>query len=212
MSEPVTNTKDRTTAQATGIFPAPPAAERRPFDRVVEATPLLAVMLIAALLGFLVWFADRSEREEAGLALIRDALWVEQALRFQLEADQASVERLALDLGARPPEEVAVARLRALLSAHPEIVALEWRDASGALRTVVPPDALVVPEAGPQQPRPVHGFAAPRPEAGRGEVADLVVPIFDNDVRVGSLTAVSSSSGSSTSTFPGGSPRRTSSR
>lgn len=189
MSEPVTSPKDRAAAPGTGIFPAPPAAERRPFDRVVEATPLLAVMLIAALLGFLVWFADRSEREEAGLALIRDALWVEQALRFQLEADQAAVERLALDLGARPPEEVAAARLRALLSAHPEIVALEWRDASGALRTVVPPDALVVPEAGPLQPRPVHGFAAPRPEAGRGEVADLVVPIFDNDVRVGSLTA-----------------------
>ncbi|MDK9697672.1 MAG: PAS domain S-box protein [Siculibacillus sp.] len=173
----------------TTPFTAPRPRDRRHLDRAVEAAPLIAVALIAALLGFLVWFADRSEREEAGLALIRDTLWVEQALRFQIEADQAAVERLALDLGDRPAETVVVARLRAVAAAHPELVALEWRDAAGGLRTIVPPDAA--PSAGrvAEALRPAHGFAAPRLEVGRGHVADLSVPIFENGVRVGSLTA-----------------------
>ncbi len=171
-----------------GVFPSLPAPKRRRFDRVVEATPLIAVLLIAALLGFLVWFADRSEREEAGLALIRDALWVEQALRFQIDADRAAVERLAVDIGDHPAEEVVVARIRSVVVAHPEIAAIEWRDGAGALRTLVPPDAP--PTAPPNLGgNPAHGFTAPRLEAGRGHVADLAVPIFENGVRIGSLTA-----------------------
>jgi two-component system sensor histidine kinase DctS len=171
-------------------FPGPRPRDRRHLDRVVEAAPLIAVALIAAVLGFLVWFADRSEREEAGLALIRDTLWVEQALRFQLEADLAAVERLAVDIGDQPTETVVIARLRAVAAAHPEIVAIEWRDASGSLRALVPPDAA--PAAAPSieaPPRFEHGFTAPRAEPGRGHVTDLVVPIFENGIRIGSLTA-----------------------
>ena len=166
-----------------------PGTASRHLDRIVEAAPLIAVALIAALLGFLVWFADRSEREEAGLALIRDTLWVEQALRFQIEADQAAVERLATDIGDRPSEAVVVSRLRAVATAHPELVALEWRDAAGALRAIVPPDAA--PSAGlpTEILRAGHGFAPPRVEPGRGRVVDLVVPIFDGGIRTGSLTA-----------------------
>lgn len=179
------------TAPSTGtvsptVFPDLGAPRRRRLDRVVEATPLIAVVLIAALLGFLVWFADRAEREEAGLALIRDALWVEQALRFQIEADQDGVERLAFDLGARPREDVAVTRLRAFVATRPEALALEWRDDTGALRAVVPPDA-----AGAERPPPhpgERGFLAPHREPGRGAVVDLVVPVFESGLRIGSLT------------------------
>ncbi len=106
-------------AAGATVFPDLGSSERRRVDGIVEATPLIAVALIAALLGFLVWFADRAEREEAGLALIRDALWVEQALRFQIEADQDAVERMAFDMATRPSETVVVARLRALASTHP---------------------------------------------------------------------------------------------
>ena len=165
------------------------ARASRRLDRIVEATPLIAVALIAALLGFLVWFADRSEREEAGLALIRDTLWVEQALRFQIDADRAAVERLAVDIGDRPSEAVVVARIRALVATHPEIAALEWRDGSGALRALVPPDARADPAPPAGTPPPVHGFSAPRIEPGRGRVVDLVVPIFESGIRVGGLTA-----------------------
>lgn len=166
-----------------------PADRRRRLDRIVEATPLIAVMLIAALLGSLVWFADRSEREEAGFALIRDALWVEQALRFQIEADQDAVERLAVDLGAGVPSDAGLARLRALAAAHPELIALTWHDASGALRAIVPPDAPPAGPASPTAPQPMHGFSAPRAEPGHGHVADLVVPIFADGARIGALTA-----------------------
>jgi two-component system sensor histidine kinase DctS len=191
VTEPAPTTGSLTPSPSeAGVFAAPSATRRRIFDRVVEATPLIAVLLIAALLGFLVWFADRAEREEAGLALIRDALWVEQALRFQIEADQVAIERLALDIGDHPTETVVVARLRAVIAAHPEIGSLEWRDASGDLRAVVPPDApLVAPRVPLGLARPEHGFSAPRHEADRGWVADLVVPIFETGIRIGSLTA-----------------------
>ena len=173
------------TPTTAGVFP--PLAVRDRLGRIVEATPLIAVMLIAGLLGFLLWLADRSEREEAGLALIRDALWVEQALHFQIEAGQTAVERLAHDTGNRPTEEVVVARIGAVVTAHPEIAAIDWRDAADDLRAVVPPDAAPIARASPAGPPPEHGYAAPRLDPGRGSASEMVVPIFENGIRIGSL-------------------------
>ena len=173
------------TPTTAGLFPPLPIRDR--LGRVVEATPLIAVMLIAGLLGFLLWLADRSEREEAGLALIRDALWVEQALHFQIEADQTAIERLAHDIGNRPAEEVVVARIRAVVAAHPEIAAIDWRDAADGLSAVVPADAAPISRAPVSDRPPEHGFSAPRPEPGRGSISEMIVPIFENGIRIGSL-------------------------
>ncbi|MCE1234743.1 MAG: PAS domain S-box protein [Hyphomicrobiales bacterium] len=156
---------------------------------VIEIAPLVVAGLIVALLAALVWLADRREREEAGEALIRDTLWVEQALRFQVEAGQEALDRLALDMtSARLSEEIVAARLRTIVGSHPEVGAVEWRDDLGVIRVAVPPD-VDVERSGDGPPRPLaRGFSEPR-RIGAAAVADLTVPIFDHDVRVGRLTA-----------------------
>ncbi len=53
----------------------------------------------------------------------------------------------------------------------------------------MPPDAQSVPGSSAALPRLEHGFTAPRLEAGRGAITDLVVPVFETGIRVGSLTA-----------------------
>ncbi len=151
---------------------------------------MVAVALIVALLAVLVWLADRREREEAGDTLIRDALWVEQALRFQIDAGRDALDRIALDMTATAPNEDKVAgRLRALVSSHPEITRVEWRDDLGAVRVAVPPDASTSSTDGPPRVLPSRGFGMPHVVSGQGAVADLVLPIFENGVRVGVITA-----------------------
>jgi two-component system sensor histidine kinase DctS len=173
---------------AATLLPEPPS--RGPAALVVEIAPLVVAALIAALLGALVWLADRREREEAGDSLIRDTLWVEQALRFQIDAGVDSLERLASDISAAPlAEDVVAARLRTLIGSHPEFAEVEWRNDVGVIRVAVPPDgeAGATPERAPVAPAR-RGFAEPR-RIGATAVADLTLPVFEHDVRVGRLTA-----------------------
>ena len=156
---------------------------------VMEATPLVALTLIVALMGALIWLADRRDREEAGDALIRDALWVEQALRFQIDAGRDTLERQALDMAGTPSTQEAItARLRTVVATHPEIAEIEWRDEAGHPRVAVPPDGGAA-ELDAASTLPPRGFGEPRRLAHGGAVVDLTIPLFDNDLRAGSLTA-----------------------
>lgn len=172
-------------APASPIPPAPPGRAAL----IIETIPLIVVGLIVALLASLVWLADRREREDAGDGLIRDALWVEQALRFQTDAARDALERLAFDMTAtRPSEDLVAARLRTIVTGHPEIGVVEWRDDLGAIHLAVPPDGDGLP-APPGPPHPLaRGFSEPRRVGGLA-IADLSIPVFDHDVRVGRLTA-----------------------
>ncbi|TBW34643.1 PAS domain S-box protein [Siculibacillus lacustris] len=149
--------------------------------------PLAAILAIVALLGSLVWFADRSEREEARDALIRDALWVEQALRFQIEAARDSVERLALDLAAGPVAvEGVAARLRTLIATHQEVAGVDWFDAEGRVELSVPPaDPAAAPAVAPELR--MRGFGLAHAVPGTGYVVDLVTPVQARATRVGTL-------------------------
>ncbi|NLH81472.1 MAG: PAS domain S-box protein [Phyllobacteriaceae bacterium] len=165
------------------------AAPRGRGGLMVEIAPLVVAGLIVALLAALVWLADRREREEAGDALIRDTLWVEQALRFQIEAGEEAIERLAFDMtSTRLGEEVIAARLRTIVGSHPEFAEVEWRDDLGRIRLAVPPDVAPDRDAAARGRPFVRGFAAPR-RLGSQTIVDLNVPVFDHDVRVGRLTA-----------------------
>ena len=168
---------------APGIGSLAPTVRNR-WTALVEATPLAAVVAIVALLASLVWLADRREQEEARDTLIRDALWVEQALRFQIDAGREILERLAGDVTrTRLDEATVAARLSALAAGHPELVGLDWRDDLGRVRVAVPADG------GPgasERPRglPLRGFGYARNTPGEGAIADLALPIFQDGRRV----------------------------
>lgn len=175
--------------------PMPRVRRRTVVARLVEATPLIAIVLIAGIMGTLVWLADRNEREEARQALIRDALWVEQALRFQISVGRDGVAQLAQEIGNASLDASGVAaRIRTLMAAHPEIVQAAWFDAEGRILQAQPPlhpddDLRPVP-----QNRPARGGqggdGVVRRIAGRGFVTDMTVPVEAFGRPIGSLGVV----------------------
>jgi len=170
------------------LIAAPVPLPRARWTGLAEATPLVAVVLIVGLLAALVWLADRREREEAGDNLIRDALWVEQSLRFQIDAGRDALDRLAQDMTAgRLSDAVVTERLRAIVATHPEITRVEWRDDDGALRIAVPPDGAEARAEPRPRIRPSRGYGPVRNLPGQGAVADLTLPIFVDGARAGVL-------------------------
>lgn len=170
-------------ARRTWSRTTPVGADARPgwrlLERVIEIAPLLAILSIAALVGSLVWLAERNEREELRQTLIRDALWVEQALRFQIGGAREAVEQLALDLAGMHEGETAVAnRMRAVMTSQPEIARMEWRDGSGRTQIALPSGG----EAGgaaTTPPRLASASIGPPYRAGPGGFAvDITVPIL----------------------------------
>lgn len=105
--------------------------------KLLALSPLLAILAIIALLGVLVWLVDRDERAAQREELIRDALWVEQSLRFQLDADTARLARLAFDLTTASPEAFGK-QASQLVQINREIVEILWLDSANRLVASVP--------------------------------------------------------------------------
>lgn len=132
---------------------APPSADHqspKPVSRWLPgrdwfaATPVIAILLIVVLVGVLLWAIDRDEREERHLALIQDALWVEQSLRFQLGAIQDAAERLAQDADHDGRFRQRGAQI---LTSFREVEQILWCDGSGQTLAGVPLPAAC-PHAG----------------------------------------------------------------
>ncbi|WP_407051379.1 nitrogen regulation protein NR(II) [Methyloraptor flagellatus] len=181
---------------------APPAAVSaargtRLIDRAIEATPVIAVILIAALIAVLMAIVDRDEREEVRLGVIRDALWVEQALRFQIQAGREVVERTAFEIAGGLDDAAAASRFRTFLAAHSEATEIVWRRPDGTARVAVPPSAADVPLTGAAEAavefarsvgRPV--FGAVRPPIADGAKIDLVAPVWRGTATEGAIVVV----------------------
>ncbi|MCB2149908.1 MAG: PAS domain S-box protein [Rhodobacteraceae bacterium] len=133
---------------------------------LLSLVPLAAIVALVALVAALVWIVDRSDGERAKAKLATDALWVEQTLRFQMSVDEDMLVRLALDAASGVPLEMLKARARLHIAANPEMLAVRWYDAGGALVSAVAEQrpgaaetALVaqVLQAGTATARPVYG-------------------------------------------------------
>ncbi len=96
--------------------------------------PLASIGLLAALVAALVLIAERQEQEARRLDLVRDALWVGEALDFALSAQRDAVQRLAEDTqrGGLSGDAFA-ARARTLTAAWAEFVALSLVTADGVV-------------------------------------------------------------------------------
>ncbi|WP_042442570.1 two-component system sensor histidine kinase NtrB [Azospirillum sp. B510] len=119
--------------------PALPSAAR--IGRAVpHAMPVVAMLLVVVLLGAFLWLLQRNERDEEALALIKDALWIEQNLHFQLASDEDKLERLAETLGRTDTDMrqfAAMARL--VVNTNPAIERVVWLDAGGRPLLAEPP-------------------------------------------------------------------------
>ena len=125
----------------TSAAPAPARPSLTNFGRAVpHAMPVVAMVLVVVLLGAFLWLLQRNERDEEALALIKDALWVEQNLHFQLASDEDKLERLAETLGRTEVDMrqfAAMARL--VVNTNPAIERVLWLDPQGRTQLAEPP-------------------------------------------------------------------------
>src|SRR5262249_32535987 len=144
--------------------------------------------LIVVLLGALLWFVDRDEREEQRLVLIKDALWVEQALRFHLTTIEGNLQSLASNLdraGAEPGQFAA--HSEHLIRNEPGVVRVTRRDTDlSAIETLPPTDAshVVVQPAeseataiARQTAKPAYSSLGTTPDGANAFV--IVAPVYE---------------------------------
>lgn len=114
---------------------------------MLTAMPLLATLLLCAMVAILYIYGERQAREAEQTALLTDSLWSEQAIQFQVGADEEALTRLAMEAGrgAATPQSMRPA-LAQFMTSNPEVIALRWMDAVGETRLALPPDAPPPPD------------------------------------------------------------------
>jgi len=162
--------------------------------------PILLVLLFLAVLLWLPWQARQMEASERREQLIADTLWVEQAVRFQLGRDEASIRLLGSELASGAlPRAKFVERATSLLRNNHELYRLAWLDAAGhslasTQQTPMAPEDFSLPSrATGQHAREtrtaLYAEAAPPPGLPGPMLLDYHVPLFENGHYVGSVVA-----------------------
>ncbi|WP_448207900.1 sensor histidine kinase [Azospirillum sp. sgz302134] len=181
----------------------------------MQATPIVAMALVVVLLGVFLWLLQRSEQEEEALTLIKDILWVEQNLHFQLNSDQEKLEHLAEALGRQEetPDHFA-AMARHVVVANPAIQRVVRLDVHGKPVLSEPPveDDPVMDDAFGPSPRADafliaqssgrRAFSAPYRLDGTDSAFEIVIPVFRGSEFAGALAAVLSIDAMLTSHVP----------
>jgi len=152
---------------------------------LLTATPLLATLLLCAMVALLYFYGERQAREAEQTALLTDSLWSEQAIQFQVNADEEALARLALESarnGATP--QTMRPSLVQFMTSNPEIIALRWVDAFGDTRIAIPPDAPLPPAhaladllAREQKASRRLRYTEPRLARDGARLIDMVAPI-----------------------------------
>lgn len=114
-----------------------PASSSRPID-LLSLVPLVAIIALVGMVWTLVWAVSRSDEAQERINLVKDALWVEQSLRFQLSVDEDLLVRLALDQSGSTAPSLLDARARAHLGANPEMLSIVWHDGNGEVTNALP--------------------------------------------------------------------------
>ncbi|MEO5336144.1 MAG: PAS domain S-box protein [Magnetospirillum sp. WYHS-4] len=114
----------------------------KPARETLHAMPLAAIVLVVLLLGAFLWLLYRSEREQEYHSLIKNILWVEQNLGFQLATAEERLEHLAEELARR---HLDMAHFKAtaghLVANGPEIERILLLGPDRRILAAVPPSA-----------------------------------------------------------------------
>lgn len=162
--------------------------------------PILFVLLFLVAILWLPWQAQKLEASERQEQLIADTLWVEQALRFQLERDGESIRLMANDIVSGNLREAKfAARAAALVASNRELHAILWLDAGNRLKagtvndaTVMagmPPSSILAAERARKSRSASYGQPASPPGMNDPQLMDYYVPLFAGDTYRGSLVA-----------------------
>lgn len=102
--------------------------------------PLVAIVLFAGAMIFILYQLHATEVQQQRDALYRDAAWAEQKVRLSLQSNQDQVAALARDIGAAQLDPSAYRdAARQLLRENPEVVFINWLDATRRPRWAFPP-------------------------------------------------------------------------
>ncbi len=136
---------------------------------LLSLVPLVAIVVLVALVWSLVWAVSRSDSEQAQIKLATDALWVEQTLRFQLNIDEDMLVSLAMDTAGGIDAATLAARARTHIVTNPEVEAIVWYGPDGGRIRSLPGPGAPGDEALVEQllridalpARPVYGRVKP---------------------------------------------------
>ena len=169
----------------------------------MQAMPIVAMVLVVLLLGVFLWLLDRSEREEEALTLIKDILWVEQNLHFQLTSDEEKLQHLAETLGREDGDMRHFAAVaRHVVIANPAIQRVIRLDAQGRPVMSEPPieddpaeddsfgpspraDAFLIAQSSGRRV-----FSAPYRLEGTDTAFEIMIPVFRGQEFAGALVGV----------------------
>ncbi|MEW9899068.1 PAS domain S-box protein [Chitinivorax sp. PXF-14] len=112
-------------------------------NRWLWLMPSVSVLLfVAALLSFL-WLLHANEQEKRRDALIEDVLWLEQAIRLQLQTNQHTLENLARQIAAGGMDDIKFrSNIRILAATSAEVTAAAQLDVQGRVERQMPIDAM----------------------------------------------------------------------
>lgn len=107
----------------------PPLARKQAWRWLL---PVLLVLLFLSILLWLPWQVQRMEVNERQEQLIADTLWVEQAIRFQLDRNEETLRQITNEIssGTLGPDQLGE-RVAFLLKNDREITRIIWIDANG---------------------------------------------------------------------------------
>jgi two-component system sensor histidine kinase DctS len=155
--------------------------------------PVTLVLLFLAILLWLPWQAREMESTERQEQLIADTLWVEQAVRFELERNADALDTVATEtISARLPARDVAARFDQMRKGARELKRIMWLDADG--------EPLAVSGAAPAFDAASRNAALLARQTGNARYSDpragatpalmdFHFPVFRDGVYAGSLVA-----------------------
>lgn len=186
------------------LRPSPRHPPERARPHWLWHAPRVSIALfVVAFLGLL-WFQHRQESDEARDALVRDILWVEQNIRFNLDREVEQLQQLDRGLGGRPLDQAGLELLVShLLPTSPGLVQVVVLDERGEVVAGTPqpvaPGAPFAFEGEERDGRETafrlalgtgHPAWGPAFAAGKGHHFELYVPRFRGGQRAGAVVGV----------------------
>ena len=172
-----------------------PTTRPRPMQLAGPLRWMLPVTLVLLFLAVLLWLpmqARQMESNERQEQLIADTLWVEQAIRFELDRNAESLDNLGAEIAAGSIEPQAVqARLEQMRKVARELTRVVWLDDGGQVRA-----SSGAPVASTEASREAAllarqtgkgRYGRPATAAGAGAQMDYHLPVTRDGFHAGSL-------------------------